>query len=1362
MSETSVATAETAMLPSASVQLPKGRQLVGDRVTYDVNVGLPGELQPQLEAMAIELHELDPGLVLGRKIAVNRTYICYGLKPGAIRVLNINTGRISLLKGHTQSVTDMAFFSEDVHLLASSSIDGRIFVWKINEGPDENDKQLITGKVVVAIHMVGDGESFHPHICWHPITQEILVVTIGNRILKIDITKVGKDEVFTAEKPIKCPVEKLIDGIQLVGKHEGEVTDLSMCHWMITRLVSASTDGMVKIWADEKAVPLVTLRPHNGEPVNSVTFLIAPCHPDHIVLITAGHLNQEVKVWASAGKEGWLLPSDCKSWQCIQTLDLKSSTEPRPEEAFFNHVVVLPDSGLLLHANAKKNAIYAVHVEYGRYPTATRMDYITEFTVTMPILSLTGRSDYSPDGKHVEVYCIQTQAIQQYTLDLSKCLPPPLKNAGIEKVSGSDFAALDPCCGNVPAEMPVGSGSAAAKYPVFSGNLELPIVELATSSFEPKPSAMPPQSLRLSGRLSFRNPSNNFEPGPTLCNRCVDQPVLDYSVDRRVDVGCMKLTDVPSLDDSSVKDGIEVGKNDISMVPNPPITFKVGEIPLKVVSSSESSLVGQGSKVGEEKVQDIAVSNDIKSGEVEVKEVGQQRELDSEREKHILHTGKKEKSFYTQASDLGIEMAKESCSLSTEISGMEETCQVKDVGVAELSDWPSNAGELGIQDLSKDVPNTKSSMATVFSQSPSLAGKVWKKKVNPSQVAGPSSPSISPFKFAESSNEPEETCQVKDVGVAELLDWPSNAGELGIQDLSKDVPNTKSSMATVFSQSPSSAGKMWKRKVNPSQVAGPSSCSTSPFKFAESSNEPEETCQVKDVGVAELLDWPSNAGELGIQDLSKDVPNTKSSMATVFSQSPSSAGKMWKRKVNPSQVAGPSSCSTSPFKFAESSNEPGSSNGSPSMETIFTQILALQESVKELMTIQKEIQKQMTALLAVLVNKEGSRIEAALSESMEKALKSNSDALWECIQEENKKQKLERDRIKQIVSSISGSMNTKWPAMSKKTLKQEIAAIGPAVSRAITPILENTVSSAIADSFQRGVGNKAANQLENSLNSKLEVTVARQIQVQFQTSGKQDFQDALRASLESSVIPAFEQACKAMFEQVDATFQKGMAEHTTAAQQQFESTHSPLAIALRDAMSSASSITQTLSGELANGQRNLLAFMAAGANQKTTNPLATQQNDGPLGVQHDMVEAPLDPKKELERLISEHKYEEAFTSALQRSNITIVSWLCSQVDLQGILAVFPLPLSQGVLLSLLQQLACNIGNETSKKLDWMRDILAAIDPVDPMITVHGRPIFEQVYQILDYQKALPTTTVTETNSIRLLMHVINSVLMNYK
>lgn len=105
---------------------------------------------------------------------------------------------------------------------------------------------------------------------------------------------------------------------------------------------------------------------------------------------------------------------------------------------------------------------------------------------------------------------------------------------------------------------------------------------------------------------------------------------------------------------------------------------------------------------------------------------------------------------------------------------------------------------------------------------------------------------------------------------------------------------------------------------------------------------------------------------------------------------------------------------------------------------------------------------------------------------------------------------------------------------------------------------------------------------------------------------------------------------------------------------------------------------------------------------------------------------------------------------------------CQQVDLRGLLTMVPLPLSQGVLLSLLQQLACDIGNDTPRKLGWMTDVAAAINPADPRIAVHVRPIFEQVYQILHHQRSLPTMTGAEQSSIRLVMHVINSVLLTCK
>ncbi|GER54959.1 enhancer of mRNA-decapping protein 4 [Striga asiatica] len=1226
----SVISHQSPVMRMPSSKLPKGRHLTGDRLIYDIDVRFPGEVQPQLEVTPITKYGSDPGLVVGRQIAVNKTYICYGLKLGAIRVLNINTALRSLLKGLGQRVTDMAFFAEDVPLLASASVDGRVYVWKITEGPDEEDKPQITGRINIAIQITGQGESVHPRVCWHCHKQEVLVVGIGRYVLKIDTTKVGKSEKFSAEEPLSCPINKLIDGVQLVGSHDGEVSDLSMCQWMTTRLVSASVDGTIKIWEDRKSQPVAVLRPHDGLPVNSVTFLAAPHRPDHIILITGGPLNREVKIWVSASEEGWLLPSDAESWHCTQTFELKSS-EARAEEAFFNQVVALSQAGLILLANAKRNAIYAVHLEYGPNPAATRMDYIAEFTVTMPILSFTGTSEFLPHGDQiVQVYCVQTQAIQQYALDLSQCLPPPLENVVFEK-SGSNVSLdaatapdVEPSSGK-PTELSISSsapkvsihesgleGASTVRYPVIHAPAESPMPQEFTSATETKlvtqpevandgvsSAASPP--LPLSPRLSkthsgFRSQLSGH--GFSTSDRGSDPKIVEYSVDRQMDVHA-NLSDVTSLDGDSRNGDNELFQDESAAV-NQPVKFKH---PTHLVTPSEILMANSVSEVShtvdprseaDVKFQDVVVSNDTRNVEMEVKVVGETRfsqSNDMGPPPELKKTEPKEKSFCSQASDPGVEVARECRVLSPEAYTVGEARQFDGTGESETIAQSTTADEVheSVKDASRQ--GTDSSTPIPAQQQPSTIVKGKKQKGKSGQGSGPSSPSQSAFNSTDSST------------------------------------------------------------------------------------------------------------EQGV-------------------------------------------CLSTPI------------------ENAFPQIYSMQEMLNQLVSMQKEMQKQMAAMVAAPVNKEGKRLEAALGRSMEKAVKSNADALWARIQEENVKQdKAVRERMQQLTNMINSCLNKDLPVIIEKTVKRELAALGQSVARTITPTIEKIVSTTIAESFQKGVGDKAVNQLEKSVNTKLEATVARQIQAQFQTSGKQALQETLKSSLESSVIPAFEMSCRAMFEQVDATFKNGLVEHSAAAQQQFDASHSPLAIALRDAINSASSMTQTLSSEILDGQRKLLALAA---NTKAANPLISHLSNGPLGGLHDKLEAPLDPTAEISRLVADRKYEEAFTAALQRTDVNIVSWLCAQVDLPGILSMNPVPLSQGVLLSLLQQLACDISKDTSRKLTWMREVLSAINPSDAMIVVHVRPIFEQVYQILNHHRNLPTCSGAELSNIRLIMHVINSMLMTSK
>ncbi|KAL9259879.1 Varicose-related protein [Drosera capensis] len=1201
-----------------SSKVPRGRHLVGDHVVYDVDVRLQGEVQPQLEVTPITKYASDPELILGRQIAVNKTYICYGLKPGSIRVLNINTALRSLLKVHDKRVTDMVFFAEDVHLLASASTDGRVCVWKLSEGTDEEDKPQILGNIVIAVDITGFGPGdwaepeagAEPKETLHP--REILVVAIGRSILRIDTIRVGKGG-LVAPKLLECPLNEPIDGIQLVGRHDGIVTDLSMCQWMTTRLVSASKDGTIKIWEDRKAQPLLVLRPHDGQPVDAASFLTAPNRPDHIILITGGRRNREVKVWASSSEEGWLLPSDTESWRCIQTLELESSAEPQMEEAFFNQVVGLSQVGLLLLANAKKNAIYVVHLEYGANPLATRMDYLAEFTVTMPILSCTGTSDVLPHWEHVvQVYCVQTQAIQQYALGLSQCLPPPGETLVLEKSDSS--APRDPSDGRfvvdssgseplevslatstpVPSDQPsLSEGAPEIKGNPFRASDPVVSQENSSSSIESIPEVVLPVATPVDG-VSAASPSVPMSPSLSrnLSDIHSNHTAPGSPIDRQVDHAQTYLPVTTSSDENRISQGNVSDLLSPQTMYRPP-THLVTPSELMATPSSENTCVSEGKSFVEASSQDALMNFDVGNVELEVKMVGEaglcQDNL-SEFAGPQAQVESIEKSFSNQGSDVGADLS-------------------RDLGTLQIE-------------------------TSVFEDSPSTI------------MEAP----------AQSSNSGDE------------VDGTTN----DISEKSADFPPE-----AAVSQSPAPSKRKNKKGKN-SQASG------------------------------QLL--PSNA-----------------------------------------------------YSLSDSSNDAGVSSTTLSPAAVFPRILAIQETINELVTSQKEIQKQMTTMVAAPVMKEGKRLETALARAMEKAAKGNADALWARFQEEKaKNEKLIRERTQQILNLVTNFANKELAAILEKIMKRELATVSANVARTVTPVVEKAIASSITESFQRGVGDKAVNQLDRSVSSKIEAIIARQVQAQFQTSGKQALQDGLKSTLEASLLPAFELSCKAMFEQIDDAFQKGMAEHTSSVQQQMESVHSPLAVALREAIGSVSSVTQSLSGELADGQRKLVALAAAGASSQAVNPLVTQLSNGPLAGLHDRVEQPFDPTKELSRLISEHKYAEAFTAALQRSDVSIVSWLCSQVDLQRILATVPPPLSQGVLLSLLQQLSCDFANDTPRKLTWMTDVAVAINPVDPLIAMHVRPIFEQVYQILNHHRSLLTGTPAEISSIRIIMHVINSMLMTIK
>merc|ERR1712086_100096 len=94
----------------------------------------------------------------------------------------------------------------------------------------------------------------------------------------------------------------------------------------------------------------------------------------------------------------------------------------------------------------------------------------------------------------------------------------------------------------------------------------------------------------------------------------------------------------------------------------------------------------------------------------------------------------------------------------------------------------------------------------------------------------------------------------------------------------------------------------------------------------------------------------------------------------------------------------------------------------------------------------------------------------------------------------------------------------------------------------------------------------------------------------------------------------------------------------------------------------------------------------------------------------------------------------------------------------AIFGASPVGLSQGVLLSMAQQLSPDLSDEPNLKINWIRDAALAIDPSDAALAQHMRPILEAVFGGLHECATAPETPAPAKNDLRLCIHVVNSLL----
>ena len=364
-----------------------------------------------------------------QQIAANSCYICYGLKAGHIRVLNKHTATRTLFKRHASMVVDMKFFSSGSNLLASADMGGEVHVCKVYADSPEGpilDELLVKHSFSLA----PGGGSASKRLCWHPSYENVLAVASAQCVSFINVPPsagvASAPEFSTPSAPPSTSTEGAITSLAFSDR--GDLLAVSddkgyIYAWAISPdLLSAASVAALP------AEPDLRFSARLADPqdyVSSVEFLpSASSSSSGGVLVAGNHNNSTLQLW--------VVDAEAPP-QCTYTLQLvSSSTGPA---AFFNHLLVQPSMGCVVLANTLRQQVYVVHVQQQQVEGGVVsercggpcFDYLADFSVKQPILSMTTTSESSYDDEQVEVahlYCVQTEAVQQYMLYFDQCLPP--------------------------------------------------------------------------------------------------------------------------------------------------------------------------------------------------------------------------------------------------------------------------------------------------------------------------------------------------------------------------------------------------------------------------------------------------------------------------------------------------------------------------------------------------------------------------------------------------------------------------------------------------------------------------------------------------------------------------------------------------------------------------------------------------------------------------------------------------------------------------------------------------------------------------------------------------------------------------
>ncbi|XP_044048819.1 enhancer of mRNA-decapping protein 4 isoform X1 [Siniperca chuatsi] len=1223
----------------------------------------------------------------GRLIAVSNSFLAYAIRGAnnhaMIRVLSVGFAERSLLKGFTGAVTDLAFAHLDSSLLGCVDEAGNLMVWQLTCTGSK-----ILDQVVVHIRRPEDTPlNSHRRLIWCPFIQDDNEENQDDTSQTLALLHEDRAEVWDLEllraNNSSWPIDAtdLKEGLITIKGHTQRVSEGALSPDG-TVLATASHDGYIKFWqiyiegGQDKPRCLHELRPHRGRPLSCLLFCDNHKRQDPEVpfwrfLITGADQNQELKMWCTV------------SWTCLQTI--------RFSPDLFNSSV-LPSlkasldlsAEYLILTDVQRKVLYVMELRQDLEKGKATFTAVSEFLLTHPVLSFGVREVAYSRLRHTEVLPAEEESESLTT----------------EGTQG-------------PTESK--SGIQIKLYCVHTKSLQ--DVQIW---FQPN----------LSSSSAVFLPHSDSQDGFAGFS----DHLTDQSSDKESGSGSQtdlrKIPSLPAPTDFLSNSATNSGTMPKLMTPDAFMTPSTS-VPASPGSSASSLTIV------------TAISSNSDSTNRAIDDVSQ--------------SPNRAENNNNSSSSLALSTSSPRAASAVLLPGLENLQALESPSGPLTLDSPQILDSPLLPPLASPTrarsPDVISSASTAMSQDmPEIASQTLQlqrglvSNLEPLPLSALQTDSMASAASALHLLTSPRTANNNSLLPLELGGADGPVG--GAVESEPRLSHTPSLLENALSQE------------NPGVGGGSSDGNGSHTPWPAAPDITRETRNsLRDNGLGDCSREESKDRHLSspyhrhsyhlTQNDSQDGGAEQSDPDDEVASLASSSGNCGTRSSHRLPVkdwktsprGSPKVKRKTKKDDCESSLSRQMDSGQMNAEVQDELLMLLRSQQRELTELRGQIEAMQSSIMAqvehVLTNhqeQEQRRLEQVLAES------------------QNHQQQLQEQLSQQLSHTLSSVLTNRMD----KVLREEMKKIVPqTISKSLEPVtgqLSNTIAAKLTAVEVTLKDNVSKVVKSKNTTDAIGRAAAEAMQGPIQAAYKDAFQ--------SIVLPVFERGCQSMFQQINDSFKQGTQEyiqqletHMNNRKQREQETRDPMIGQLQQMIDSFQSSTDQLATNITtnvraevqhqiqmmvgNLQESILSHVQRIVKGEVSLAMKEQQAVVTSSIMQAMRSAASTPvptahldyqtqQANILQLLQQGQLNQAFQQALSATDLNLVLYVCETIDSQQVFGQHPCPLSQPVLLSLIQQLSSNLTTRSELKISYLEDAVMNLDHSDPLTRDHMAAVLAQV------------------------------------